>query len=294
MCDVEIVFDKKQQQVLCSKQKPSKQTADIKPNTNTNLTEIFSKDFKSVVSGNGSHATKKQIHSAIKAYSRLGATPLCLNLVICPYCKIALFGEHQYQEHLVRFHPESHYLLCKQTAAAAAAAAAQQSKQVTQQITTALPINQIFCENDFTKKLADSIQSKSVQNDRLQHITNDDQMSKQGGSKQTAGTTQNADETIKRSVCCATYKFKLFKLDVPNELRSNYRQWKTPAYKVYSYQKYPTPKINTFNQELVENVNKQLPASEKGTSSITVSLNLLKKCNFREVAHCLAQSLKPV
>ena len=178
--DVEIVFDKKQQQVLIqnqnnSKQKP-KQAAD-KPNITTTTERKFTsspegnKQLTSCLTGSKQTAdaamTKNQIHSAIKAYSRLGATPLCLNLVICPYCKIALFGEHQYQEHLVRFHPESHYLLCKQTVAAAAAAVEQQqqSKKVQQQKTVSL-INPNFRENDFiTKKIANSFQSKSVQND---------------------------------------------------------------------------------------------------------------------------------
>ena len=305
--DVEIVFDKKQQQQVLiqnqnnSKQKP-KQTAD-KPNITTTTTERkFTsspegrKQLTSCLTGSKQTAdaamTKNQIHSAIKAYSRLGATPLCLNLVICPYCKIALFGEHQYQEHLVRFHPESHYLLCKQTVAAAAAAVEQQqqSKQVQQQKTVSL-INPNFRENDFiTKKIANSFQSKSVQNDnnnvrqqQKQMASHDDQICKQRSKQTVTNITQDIDdsiqisETIKKSVC-NNYKFKLLKIDVPNDLRSNYRQWKLPAHKVYSYQKYPIPKRNQY-QENVLNVNKQLPASEKGTCSITVSFKKLsKKC----------------
>ena len=129
--------------------------------------------------------------------------------------------------------------------------------------------------------IANYIQSKSVQNNstqQQQQITNDDQISKQG-SKQTAKTQDvdsiiQSDETLKRSVCY-TYKYKLMKINVPNDLRSNYRHWKTPAYKVYSYQKYPIPKKNTHQEN--QNVNKQLP-TEKGTCSITVSQNFQKRC----------------
>ena len=44
--------------------------------------------------------------------------PMCWNLIICPYCRIALFGRQQYQEHCAQFHPQSNHHLhsCKQTA----------------------------------------------------------------------------------------------------------------------------------------------------------------------------------
>ena len=41
----------------------------------------------------------------------LGSTPpWCWNLIICPYCRISLFGRQQYQEHCTQFHPQLSHL----------------------------------------------------------------------------------------------------------------------------------------------------------------------------------------